>query len=160
MCDIILATISTPTFIILYKWTQLFCKWIISILLDSIVSESTSLLTVAIFDDNDNGFMAALSITKNTKCRMQYYDAPPICKRSIERNGHLAHPSARGKISRTALAIAPAPRLYHPAPTGEHHPASARSVIEDNHDAHFIQPYHNNNTSVIIHVTWLSSGRL
>ena len=155
MCDIILAKYHHQLLLLrLHIILQIIIDFV-----DSIVSKCTSLLTVAI-DDNDNGFMAALSITKNTKCRMQYYDAPPICKRSIERNEHLAHPSARGKISRTALAIAPAPRLYHPAPTGEHHPASARSVIEDNHDAHFIQPYHNNNTSVIIHVTWLSSGRL
>lgn len=79
-------------------------------MLDSIVSKSTSLLTVAIFDDNDNGFMAALSITKtrNAECNMM---RRLFAEGVLKRNGHLAHPSARGKNSRTALAIAPAPHL-------------------------------------------------
>jgi len=86
------------------------------------------LLLVAIFDDNDNGFMAALSITKtrNAECNMM---RRPFAEGVLKRNGHLAHPSARGKISRIALAIAPAPRLYHPAPTGEHHPAPLQEVL-------------------------------
>jgi hypothetical protein len=57
--------------------------------LDSIVSGSTSLLTVAIFDDNDNGFMAALSITKNTKCRMQYMMRRPFAEGVLKEMGIL-----------------------------------------------------------------------
>ena len=66
MCDIILATISSPTFIAFfgpYKWTHKILQINYIDFVDSIVSKCTSLHTVAI-DDNDNGFMAALSMAK------------------------------------------------------------------------------------------------
>jgi len=67
VCDIILATISSPTFIAFFgpfiseQCIILQINYIDFV--DSIISKCTSLHTVAI-DDNDNGFMAALSMTK------------------------------------------------------------------------------------------------